>query len=207
MVEPGCLRLYEFPSTRSARCRWTLQELGVPFEAIEVDLASGRHRDPEFLQLNPYGRVPVLLDGDLVIFESAAICLYLGDRFPEKGLIPTAGTRDRALHDQWVFFCTNELEQPLWRIRRHTVLYPQEKRIPADIELAREDFRAATRVLQEVLAGKRYLVGDRFTIADIITAYTLYWATLYDLLKDFPILENYLEKQSERPTFPAELKR
>ena len=83
------MRLYEFAPTRSIRVRWTLQELGVDFEAVTVNLVAGEHRRPEFLKLNPAGRVPVLVDDDLVLTESVAIVLYLAEKYPHKGLVPT----------------------------------------------------------------------------------------------------------------------
>ncbi len=104
------MQLYEATKTRSARCRWLLQELNVPFEGIKVQLSQGEHKKPEFLKINPYGRVPVLVDGDLVLSESIAICLYLADKYADKKLIPPPGTPERAKHDQWLLFCATELE-------------------------------------------------------------------------------------------------
>ena len=199
------MKLYEYGPTRSARCRWMLQELAVPFEAVEVDLPSGEHRRPAFLALNPLGRVPVLVDDELVVTESVAICLYLGDKYADRGLVPVPGTAERAKHDQWLLFCATELEQPLWRIRRHTSLYPKDKRLPAEVEIARDDFKTAARVLADALEGKTYLVGDRFTAADIVTAYTLSWAGWYDLLADFAPLQAYLDEHLKRPSCPAAL--
>src|ERR1044071_10162957 len=139
------MKLYEFGPTRSIRARWTLQEMGVPFEAVTVDMLAGENRSPAFLKINPAGKVPVLIDGDLVLTESIAIVLHLAEKFPEKGLIPE-NLRGRAQLHRWLLFTTTELEQPLWRIARHTNLYPKEKRIPAEIELARGDFTAMAAV-------------------------------------------------------------
>ena len=115
------MKLYEFGPTRSIRARWTLQELGVDFEAITVNLMAGEHQRPEFLKINPAGRIPVLVDGDLVLTESVAIVLYLGEKYAEKRLIPTDLTQ-RAQMNRWLLFAATELEQPLWRISRHTAL-------------------------------------------------------------------------------------
>src|SRR5215471_3646783 len=109
------MRLYEFPPTRSIRVRWTLQELGVDFEPVTVDLIAGDHRRPEFLALNPAGKLPVLVDGDLIVTESIAIAVYLGDKYPEKGFMP-ADPAARAEVMRWLLFTATELEQPLWRI-------------------------------------------------------------------------------------------
>ena len=201
------MKLYESPATRSARCRWVLQELGVPFEAIPVKLAQGEHKQAEFLKLNPYGRVPVLVDGDLVLSESVAICLYLADKYANRGLIPTPGTAQRAIHDQWLLFCATELEQPLWQIRRHTALYPVERRLPAEVVIARENFQLAAAVLEGALRDRIYLADTGFSIADIVVSYTLRWAAGYGLFVDHPGLEAYLNRHLARDACPEELRR
>lgn len=200
------IHLYEYGPTRSARCRWMLQELGVPFESHEVDLPRGEHRGEAYLRVNPMGRVPALVWGEVTLFESAAICLFLGDRFPESGLLPPAGSAARGVHDQWVLFVMTELDQPLWRIRRHTLLYPPKRRVPADVPVAREDFCQAARVLEGALGEREYLVGDGFTVADILAAHTLQWATWYDLLEGFPALRAYAARHLGRAACPEVLR-
>src|SRR5262249_51822037 len=120
----NAMKLYEFAPTRSIRVRWTLQELGVDFETITVDLLAGEHRSPAFLKINPAGKLPVLVDGDMVLTESVAIVLYLAEKYRDKGLIPL-DLQQRAQMIRWLLFTTTELEQPLWRIARHTTLYPE----------------------------------------------------------------------------------
>ena len=111
------MRLYEFPPTRSIRVRWTLQELGVPFEAVTVNLIAGDHHKPEFLALNPAAKIPVLVDGDVVLTESVAAVMYLADKYPEQGLLPgSLAARGQAY--RWLLFAATELEQPLWQIGR-----------------------------------------------------------------------------------------
>ena len=107
------MKLYEFGPTRSIRARWTLQELGVDFEPVTVNLTAGEHRRPEFLEINPAGKLPVLVDGDLVLTESVAITLYLAEKYPDRGLVP-ADLKQRAQVNRWLLFTATELEQPLW---------------------------------------------------------------------------------------------
>src|SRR5215470_3400988 len=126
------MKLYEFGPTRSIRARWTLQELGADFEPICVNLLAGEHRKPEFLKINPAGKVPVLVDGDLVLTESVAIVLYLAEKYPDKELMPRE-RGPRAQVYRWLLFAATELEQPLWRISKNTALLPPEKRVPADV--------------------------------------------------------------------------
>lgn len=200
------MKLYEAPKTRSARCRWVLQELRVPFEAVPVRLSQGEHKQPEFLKMNPYGRVPVLVDDDLVLSESIAICLYLADKYADQQLISAFGSNERALQYQWLLFSATELEQPLWQIRRHTVLYPAEKRLAAEVEIAKENFKKAAAVLERALRDKLYLCGSCFSVADIVVTYTLIWASSYRLLSDFPGLEAYMNMQKTRESCPQELR-
>src|SRR5437762_14359164 len=82
------MQLYGFAPARSIRVRWTLQELGVDFDPVPVNLVAGEHRRPEFLEINPAGKIPVLVDGDLTLTESVAIVLYLAEKYPDKGLVP-----------------------------------------------------------------------------------------------------------------------
>ncbi len=192
------MKLYEFPPTRSIRVRWTLQELGVPFEAVRVNMRAGEHRQPEFLKLNPAGKVPVLVDGDLVLTESVAIVLYLADKYPEKKLAPT-DLRGRAELNRWLLFTATELEQPLWRIAKHSFAYPEEKRLPAEIKLAGEDFAPMAQVMERHLGGRNYVVGDSVSVADFVLAYTLDWASRAKLLDGFPRLNRYVETMYARP--------
>jgi len=198
------MKLYEFPPTRSIRARWTLQELGVGFESVTVNLITGEHRRPEFLKLNPAGKLPVLVDGDLVLTESVAIPVYLAEKYPEKGLLPT-GLRRRAELNRWLLFAATELEQPLWRIARHTSVYPEDRRLPADVALAREDFEPMARVLEEHMNGRQFVVGDSVTVADFVLAYTLDWANFVNLLEGFPNLREYLARMYARPHAPLRI--
>jgi glutathione S-transferase len=198
------MRLYEFGPTRSIRVRWTLQELGLDFESITVNLVKGENRDPEFLKVNPAGKIPVLVDGDLVLTESAAIVWYLAEKYADRGLLP-ADARERAQAQRWMLFAVTELEQPLWRISKHTRLYPEEKRLPAEVPLAGEDFREMAAVLDDYLSGRAFVIGDAFSVADVVTAYTLDWGNEAGLLGDFPALVAYLERMYRRPRAPERI--
>jgi glutathione S-transferase len=192
------MKLYEFGPTRALRARWTLQELGVGFEAVQIDLTAGEASTPEFLRLNPTAKLPVLVDGDQVLTESVAIVLYLAEKYPDGGLLPENLT-ERAQAYRWLLFTATELEQPLWRMARHVFLYPKEKRSTADIQLAREDFRPMAEVMDRHMQGRSYVVGDSATVADFVLAYTLDWANEEALLEDFPTLRQYMENMYRRP--------
>ncbi|TFH86018.1 glutathione S-transferase family protein [Billgrantia azerbaijanica] len=198
------MKLYGFGPTRSLRALWALGELDADFEFVPVNLLEGGHRHPEFLRLNPAGKVPVLVDGDLVLTESAAIVLYLAEKYPDKGLLPS-DTKERAQAYRWVMFAVTELEQPLWRIVRHTMLYPEEQRLPADIELARQDFVDMASVLDRHMEGREFIVGRSITVADCVTAYLMDWANEEDLLGNHPRLRAYLERMYARPSAPPRI--
>jgi glutathione S-transferase len=192
------MKLYEFGPTRSIRVRWTLQELGVDFEPISVNLAAGEHRRPEFLKLNPTGKIPVLVDGQLVLTESVAIVKYLAEKYPDRGLLPIS-ILDRAEVDRWLLFTATELEQPLWRITRHSSLYPVNERIPADVPLASREFKEMAAIGEQHLQHRQFVVGDHVTVADFVLAYTLDWANEIGLLGDCPNLRGYMERMYSRP--------
>lgn len=198
------MRLYEFAPTRSIRVRWTLQELGVDFESVTINLAAGEHRRPEFLKINPAAKLPVLVDDDFVLTESIAIVLYLAQKYVHKGLVPTE-LKQRAQVNRWLLFAATELEQPLWRITRHTALYPEHLRLPAEVSLARQDFTDMAAVLEAHMQGRQFIVGDTLTVADIVTAYTLDWASEFQLLDDFPQLFGYMERMYARSPAPPRI--
>ncbi len=199
------MKLYEFAPTRSIRARWALQELAVDFEAVTVNLPAGEHRNAWFLRINPAGKVPVLVDGDMIITESVAIVLYLAEKYPDQRLIP-ADLRQRAQLFRWLLFTATELEQPLWRITRHTVLYPEDKRLPGEVALARDDFGAMASVLEEHMTGRKFVMGESVTVGDFVLAYTLDWAKMVNLLDGLPRLEAYMEQMYARPRAPMRIK-
>lgn len=192
------MKLYEFGPTRSIRARWTLQELEVPFEAVTVNMMKGEHRGPDYLRVNPAGKLPALVDGDLVLTESMAIVTYLAEKYPEKGFIPE-DLEARAEFHKWIMFTATELEQPLWRIARNTSLYPEDKRQPGDVARAAEDFAPMAAVLEEHMKGRAFVVGDTATVADFALAYTLDWADEAGLLDGFPVLKAYMLRMYDRP--------
>jgi glutathione S-transferase len=198
------MQLYEFTPTRSIRARWILQELGVDFESIAVNLGASEHRRPDFLKINPAGKLPVLVDDDLVLTESVAIVLYLAEKYPHKGFLPT-DIKQRSQIYRWLLFAATELEQPLWRIARHTALYPEHLRLPAEIALARQDFTNMVAVLEKHIQGQPFIVGHTLTVADFVCAYTLDWANEVQLLDGCPQLLQYLERMYARPNAPLRI--
>ncbi|WP_394833040.1 glutathione S-transferase family protein [Pendulispora rubella] len=198
------LKLYGFAPTRSIRVLWMLRELGLEFEYVNVDLRCGEARRPNFLEVNPAAKVPVLADGDFVLTESVAIVLYLAEKYPEKGLLP-ADLRERSEVLRWMLFTATELEQPLWRIVKHNTLYSPEKRIPAEIGNASDDFKDMAAVLEKHMANRQFVAGSKVTVADFVLAYTLDWANEAKLLETFPRLREYMSRMYARPAAPPRI--
>lgn len=200
------IKLYGTPPTRALRAMWLLNELDLAHEIVPVDIGAGENRAPEFLALNPAAKLPVLVDGDLVISESAAIQLYLadkyGDRFPGGGLIPDT-PEDRARMHHWLFFLMTEIEAPLWRIALHSFLYAPEEKSDEEIALAKRDGRRMVAVLEQHMQGRRFIVGERATVADFNAAFTLDWANEEELLDDAPALRAYLAAMYARAKAPV----
>jgi glutathione S-transferase len=182
-----------------------LKEIGVDFKEHVLNLREGEQKTPAMLKMNPFGKAPVLKDGSFTLFESMAIMNYLGDKHPDSGLVPKSGTAERALYDQWMSFCISDLEQPMWRITKHTFLFPEKMRIPQDVELAKEEFRRVAKVVDEQIGSKKFLVGNRFTAADITMTYTLGWASRFDLLAGLPNCQRYRAEHTSREAFPKHL--
>jgi glutathione S-transferase len=168
---------------------------------VPVNIPAGENREPAFLRLNPAGKLPVLVNGDLVLTESAAIVLYLAEKYPAKKLLPP-DLKERAQVYRWVMFAMTELEQPLWRILRHTMLYPEDKRLPQDVALASDDFVAMAKVLDTHVKGREFIVGNCITVADCVTAYVIDWGNEAHLIDGFPHLRAYLDQMYARPTAP-----
>lgn len=198
------MQLYEFAPTRSIRVRWTLQELGVDFEPITINLAAGEHHRPEFLNINPAGKLPVLVDDDLVLTESVAIVLYLAEKYPHKKLLPI-DIKLRSQVYRWLLFTTTELEQPLWRISRHMTLYPEHLRLSAEVSLARQDFKDMVAVMEDHIQGRQFIVDNSVTVADFVCAYTFDWANEIGLLDGCPQLLQYMERMYARPNAPLRI--
>ena len=190
------ITLYEYGPSRSKQARWALLECGLEFKAVG-DL-SILHSE-ELKKVNPMGKVPAMLIDGEPLFEAAAICTYLADLVPEKGLIAPSGTRERALHLQWVSFALTEMEAYLWSNARNSFVLPKEQRIKALFEQNNKAFVHAAKVLDKVLADSDYLINNRFSVTDLLVGFTVNWGKGAGLLEEAPNLQRYLGRLKERP--------
>ena len=188
--------LYGVGANRSARCRWTLQEAGVKYDAIDRrNLASA----DELRQFHPLAKVPAAVIDGQTLFESSAICTYIADCAPSANLIARPGTFARAEHDQWVAFCLTEMESWLWNSYVNTSGLPEEQRISAGLEQNVAMFKRSALVLDAHLARHDYVVEDRFTVTDIIVGWCVNWGRRQGHLDECPALVRYMERLLDRP--------
>lgn len=192
-------------SSRTRRVLWTAEECGADYLHIPTALQKGEHLTPEFRAINPNARVPAMRDGAFVLFESAAICRYIARKHPDAGLLPEAGSPGEALVEQWCFWVCTELEQPLWSIGKHRFALPEAQRIEAMQKTALWEWRRATPVLAAALKNRDFLVGDRFSVADILAGHTLNWARGFKVPFESDVLKQYLDRLIARPAFQRTL--
>lgn len=193
--------LYEFSPTRSDRVRWTLLELGVPFESIQ-----GRHLfgSDELKKVNPQGKLPAILDDGRPLFESAAICTWLTDKHEDKGLGWPAGTWERALHEQWVAFILTEVEAHLWSTARNTFIYPEDRRQQAVIDQNTYELGKSLAILDRHFGANDYIVGSRFSVTDIILGFATSWAQGGGHTENLANIDAYNLRLTERPACPLQ---
>ena len=196
------LKLYGQYMSRAQRCLWTLEELGVPYEHVKTNQGAGESRTPEFLKINPNGHVPVLQDGDFILWESMAIAQYVAKKYGQGSLWP-ASVEDEGRVFQWALWASLELEIFVVNYLRHAMLYPPEKRRPELAKEATDTLPAPLRVLNDALAGKDYLVGNRFSVADINVATVLLLADIYKQIgvDQYPNTIAWLNRVAARPAW------
>lgn len=179
--------------SRVSRVLWMLEELGEPYEFSEVKI-----RSPEAYALNPSGKVPMLIDGDLVITDSAAICCYLAEKHADKGMGPEPGLAGRAEMDSWMFFIQSELEAPLWNKLRHRFLLPEKLRVDVGPATA-FDFGNEIKALDRRLDGRNYALGDRFSAVDVMLGDIGSWARGGKFAVESDRVNAYFDRVLARP--------
>jgi glutathione S-transferase len=170
------LQLYGNPRSRATRCLWMLEEMGEPYELIETSTRADDLHSAEYLRLNPNARIPTLVDGNLVLWESMAINLYLAQKY--EGPIHCAGPEVLGLAAQWSFWAVLEMEALLLDLLQHRAVLPEYARDASYAERDELLLRKPLGVLNDALAGREYLVGNSFTVADLNVASILVWGKM-----------------------------
>jgi glutathione S-transferase len=201
--------LFYYPGNASLAPHFVLEEIGAPFELRLVDRKTEGQKDPRYLRVNPMGRIPALVDGDLVLFESAAICLHLADRHPEAGLAPALGTTQRAHLYKWLMFLTNTI-QPDFMAFHYPDKHTTDGAGVAGVKVAAERrLDAAYAVLNEALgAGGPYLLGQTFSVADLFLLMLARWGRgQTNRPEDLAHVRRLTELVAERPSVGRALAR
>lgn len=190
------IKLYYTPHTRSLRPRWLLEELGLRYQLIPIDLFAGEAESEHYRQINPLAAVPAVeIDGE-VMLESGAICHWLADRFINKKLAPALDSAERRRYEQWMFFVPGTLEPPAFYALLHSKILPEENRVTAIVPWTMQRYDSVIKVVNDALEGNNYLMGDQYTAADILVGSVLMW--LPDALQAYPALQTYSEKLKQR---------
>jgi glutathione S-transferase len=187
------LILYTNPQSRGRIARWMLEEVGQPYRAEVLDYATSM-KAPAYLAVNPMGKVPALRHGDIVVTETAAICAYLADAFPQTGLAPPAGDRLRGPYYRWLFFTAGPLEAAVSNKALGFVVPQDRERMIGYGNIAQ-----AMDTLEAAVSGSEYLVGNGFTAADLYVASHLGFGMMFGTIEKRPAFERYWQRLSARP--------
>jgi len=184
--------LYHSPNTRSSGSLTLLEELGAPYELHVLNMKAGEQRQPAYLAINPMGKVPALRHGDALITEQVAIFLYLADLFPEAGLAPPIRDPLRGPYLRWMVFYAACFEPAV--IDRST------QKDPAPLSMSPyADFDTMFKTLTGQLAKGPYLLGERFSAADVLWGGALTWTTMFKLVPELPVITSYVQRAGARP--------
>lgn len=187
------ITFYTNPMSRGQIVRWMLEEVGVPYEQVLLDYGTTM-KAPEYLAINPMGKVPAIKHGDRIITECVAICAYLADTFPEAGLAPDAA--HRADYYRWMFFGAGPLEQAVTN-RALGFVVPADKKMMAGYG----DFGDAMDGLEAAVVGKHFIAGDRFSAADVYVGSQIGWGLTFGSIEKRPAFEAYWAGICERPAY------
>lgn len=192
------IKLHGIAASRTARPLWLLEEYGAPYEHLSQSYAGGATHTPEFLELNPNGHIPVLEDDGTVVWESMAINLYLARKLGAP--LGAATLAEEAEVLRWSFWAVTECEKDALTVLMHRVAMPADKRDAALAERAEGALKKPFGVLDAHLAGRQYMLGDRFTVADVNVASVIAWAAAAKaLMEAHPNLAAWLKRCLDRP--------
>jgi glutathione S-transferase len=187
------LVFYTHPMSRGRTARWMLEEVGRPYRT-EILEFEGAMKSPAYLAINPMGKVPAITHGSTVVTETAAICAYLADAFPEAGLAPPAGSALRGPYYRWMFFAAGPLESAATNRALGFELPPGRERMAGY-----GSYADVMNALETAVSQGDYLAGDRFSAADLYVGAHLGWGMMFGTVEKRPAFERYWERISARP--------
>jgi glutathione S-transferase len=183
--------LYYHPYSRAANVVWMLEEVGVPYELRRVDIMKGAHKAPDLMALNPMGKLPILTDGDAVVTESAAIALYLADRYAYERLAPSVDDPARAAYLRWSLFAPSVIEpgtmakQAGWAFK--------------ETQAGWGAYNTMLDAVETAIDGRAYILGDDFSMADVVFGGTLRFMLAFNSIEARPSFTAYAERLAQRP--------
>jgi len=189
------LVLYTNPMSRGRIARWMLEEVGQPYRTEVLDYATTMKAMP-YLAINPMGKVPALRHGDAVVTETAAICAYLADAFPQAALAPPPGDRLRAPYYRWLFFSAGPVEAAVSNKAIGVVVPPERERM-----MGYGRFDLVINALEQAVSHGDYLIGGKFTAADVYVGSQLGFGIMFGTLEKRPAFEAYWQRVSARPAY------
>ena len=193
------IKLYHTTQSRSVRPRWLLEEMGLDYQLIDIDLFGGEGETAEYKKIHPLGQVPAMeVNGDIML-ESGAMCHWLTDSYDDHTLAPSIGEPLRKQYEQWMSFAQASLEPWPWLAMLHDRYLPEEQRVAEIVPWAKARMEPSLIVLNDALLGKDYLLGKQFTSADIMIGSVLMW--VQDSLTRFPELLVYTQRLKARPAY------
>ncbi|WP_446469507.1 glutathione S-transferase family protein [Xenorhabdus stockiae] len=191
------MKIYTFPKSqsRSLRVLWALEELGVSYDTIKVDLLSN---SPSVTSPHSRGKIPFMVDGDISIEETLAICLYLCEKHPKKSFY-SADLKEKSNINSWLSFALTDLESPIWYLLKQLFLTPEEKR---SLELVNYFRKESEKVINQLKfdKGREWIAGNNFTLADIFVSHTLLWAKLCGININ-PTINDYISRATNRVSY------
>ena len=195
------IQIYGSPRTSAGRCYLMLEEIGQTYETLPLDMFEKKeHKSADYLKLNPNGKVPCLKDGDFVIWESLAINSYLAEKYKPELL--GANAQEKGLVQQWGVWGLGELQPPMVDIIIQMMFTPEPKRDMNVVKRAQDKLPGLLAILEKALDHKTYLVGDKFTLADLnVGSMVNITKTIKMPLDSYPNISAWMKRMSERPAF------
>jgi glutathione S-transferase len=194
------MKLYFNPHSRAVIAKWVLDEAGADYEIVPIDFQKREHKSPEFLQINPAGKLPALVDGRTRLFENPAICLYVAEKFPQARLAPSVGTPERGRFLSLMVYSTAQIEPSLGDSLNHLPTLPA--RGWNDIETVKD-------VVERELGFGPYLFGAQFTAADVMIGSMFIWGRIAGKRTNRPKIDRYVDRLLARPKgirFPSDIR-
>jgi len=189
------LVFYTNPRSRGRIVRWMLEEIGQPYRTEVLDYGTTM-KAPAYLAINPMGKVPALRHGDMVVTEAAAICAYLADAFPQAGLAPPHGDRLRGSYYRWLFFAAGPVEAAVSNKAFGFVVPPEREGT-----IGYGSFQRVMDTLEQAVSGGNYLVGDKFTAADVYAGSQIGFGLMFKTFEPRPAFQHYWQRITVRPAF------